>query len=71
MPLCCKITIHEFTNEVVTTVPFTGDEPTVNVYYREPDGSYREDFMTQRVLGASQVQVTHGGPATGFVKLTQ
>jgi hypothetical protein len=71
MSLCCTITTQEFTNEVTTTVPYTGDEPTVNVYYVQPDGSYREDFMVQKVLGASSVVISHGGPATGFVKLTQ
>lgn len=71
MPLCCAVTEQEFTNEVITTVPFTGDEPTVSVYYRQTDGTYREDILTQVVLNGASVVINHGGPATGVVKITQ
>lgn len=71
MPLCCNVIRQDFTNEVITTVPYTGDEPTVKVYYAQGGGYVEAGMFTQVVLTPTSVVVTHGGPATGFVKLIQ
>lgn len=71
MPLCCAIKTQEFFNEVVTTVPFTGDAPTVKVYYTDGSGYIEAGVFTQIVLGVDEITITHGGPATGIVKIIQ
>lgn len=52
-------------------MPFTGDAPTVKVYYTDGSGYIEAGVFTQIVLGIDEITITHGGPATGIVKIIQ
>jgi hypothetical protein len=68
---CCSLTIQPFVNETSTTVPYTGDEPTVTVSYLV-DGVWQTlGLLTSVVLTAGTVVVDHGGASTGVIKLLQ
>ena len=68
---CCTQILQPFTNESTTTVPYSGDKPTVSVSYFI-DGVWQAmGVMTNWILTATGITVDHGGPATGIVKLIQ
>jgi hypothetical protein len=70
--ICCEQTISAFFNESTTTVPYTGNRPTVTVNYKQPDGSYlAAGIFTLIEVTPTEVIVDHGGPSTGVVKLLQ
>lgn len=69
MSTCCTITTVPFVNQSSTTVPYTGDRPTVSTYYNI-DGVW-QTMASPIFYGASSVTVEHGGNSTGVIKLTQ
>jgi len=72
MSVCCNVTIQPFAVESVTTVPYTGTKPTVSVIYLQPDGTFLQaGVFTQINLSTTDVVITHGGLASGIVKLIQ
>lgn len=68
---CCQITIVPFVNEESTTVPYTGNKPTVSAYYQIDGVWSAAGVMTPITYTNSTVTVNHGGPGTGLVKLVQ
>ena len=68
---CCTQTIVPFVNQASTTIPYTGDKPTVSTYYNI-DGVWQvAGVFTPIVITDSSVTVDHGGNATGVLKLIQ
>lgn len=67
---CCQISLTPFVNESTTTVPYSGDRPTVSVSYLI-DGIWQVFVGTVVKLLAGSVVVDHGGPATGVLKIVQ
>lgn len=69
---CCTTNTKNFVQESVTTVPYTGLKPTVDVLYLQPDNTFiGMGVFTQIEITATDVIVSHGGAASGIVKLTQ
>jgi len=69
---CCSIITQVFTSEAITTVPYTGDKPTVSVIYLQPDGTFLSMGISTLIdIQAADVVVDHGGSASGIVKLLQ
>lgn len=69
--ICCTITIVPFVNQGSTTVPYTGNKPTVSAYYNI-DGIWQDAGVATLIeYGANSVTVHHGGPNTGAIKLIQ
>lgn len=72
---CCTPTIQPF-NEAVTTINYSttlrrsfGNEPNVQVYYAQ-DGNYvLSDDMNQVKFDGTNIEVDHGGPQVGFIKI--
>jgi len=55
-----------------TTIPYTGVKPTVTVAYLQPDGTLLfNGVFTQIDFQPTEIIITHGGPAAGYVKLVQ
>lgn len=67
---CCIQKIVPFVNKPSTTVPFTGNKPTVSVYYNI-EGQWQVSATSVINYGTSSVTVDHGGLSTGIVKLIQ
>lgn len=59
-----------FANETETTIPYQGDVPTVTVAYLE-DGVWNISVATVVRMIGGNVIVTHGGPATGVIKIIE
>lgn len=69
---CCNINIIPFVALRSTTIPYTGVRPTVTVAYLQPDGTLIfEGVFTQINFTTTDIIITHGGPAQGYVKLVQ
>lgn len=68
---CCTINITPFVNQPSTTVPYSGNKPTVSVYYNIDGVWQAAGVATPITYGAASVTVNHGGDATGIVKLIQ
>lgn len=69
---CCSIITQPFLAETVTTVGYTGNRPTVQVAYLQPDGSLLvAGVMTQIDINGGFVTVDHGGVASGFLIIKQ
>ena len=69
---CCTPTVQPFANELITTVPYIGVRPTVDVLYLKEDGTLiQSGIMTQIQITPTAVIVNHGGASTGIVKLLQ
>lgn len=69
---CCTPTIQVFTNEAITTVPYIGERPTVQVIYLQDDGTFIQmGVFTQINIIGTDVVFDHGGLASGLVKLLQ
>lgn len=67
---CCEVTYQTFTNQSVTTIPWTAtDKPIVQVAYQQEDGTYNFSFFTNIKRTPTQIIIDHGGPATGVVKI--
>ncbi len=55
-----------------TTVPYTGNGPTISIVYLQPNGTFLQaGVMTQINFTTTDVIIDHGGPASGYVKLEQ
>ncbi len=69
---CCTPIIQPFANQLVTTVPYIGNRPTVDVLYLQTDGTFiQSGIFTQIEITPTDVIVTHGEASTGIVKLLQ
>lgn len=68
---CCSVILTPFANVATTTVPYSGDRPTVSVSYLVDGVWYAMGVATNIILNPTSVVVTHGGAATGVVKITQ
>ncbi len=69
---CCTPTITNFVSESITTVPYTGTRPTVDVLYLQPDNTLQQaGIFTKIEITATDVIVSHGGLSSGIVKLLQ
>lgn len=70
--ICCNITIESFLAQATTTIPYTGNRPTVSVIYLQADGTFLQaGVMIQINIIGTDVVVDHGGIASGFVKIMQ
>ena len=70
--ICCSPTIHAFAGDLVSTVPYTGNRPIVEVLYLMPDSTLQQaGIFTHIEITATDVIVTHGGVSSGLVKLLQ
>lgn len=67
---CCDIITQTFVNESSTTVPYTGNRPTVTVSYLI-DGVWQAFVAAQVQLTDTNVIIDHGGVGTGVIKLVQ
>lgn len=65
---CCETILTPFVNESTTTVPYSGDRPTVTVSYLI-DGVWNLFVATVVQLLTGSVVVDHGGASTGVVKI--
>jgi hypothetical protein len=65
---CCEVTYTPFTNQATTTVPYSGNRPTVTVSYLI-DGIWQVFVASVYKLLAGSVVIDHGGTSTGVVKL--
>ena len=67
---CCPSTIFPFIVELVTTVPYTGSRPIVEVLYLMPDMTLQQaGIFTHIEITPTDVIVTHGGLSSGLIKL--
>ena len=67
---CCPANIFPFTVELVTTVPYTGSRPIVEVLYLMPDMTLQQaGIFTHIEITPTDVIVTHGGISSGLIKL--
>ena len=67
---CCDHTITPFVVELVSTVPYTGAKPIVDVLYLQPDGTLLQaGWFTHIEITPTDVIVTHGGLSSGLIKL--
>lgn len=66
---CCTVTIQTFAAEAVTTVPYIGVRPTVEVLYLI-DGTW-QTVASVITITDTQVIVDHGGISQGVIKLLQ
>jgi hypothetical protein len=83
----CDKYIYQFAQSVITIIPIDNvfrsrfcNTPTVTVYVRRPDpnnpGKYIHDqipYPNVKLFGMplTKIQVEHGGPATGYLRITQ
>lgn len=69
---CCNPLVSYFFNESITTVPYTGVKPIVQVLYKQPDNTYlAAGIFTQIEITATDIIIDHGGSETGIVKILQ
>lgn len=69
---CCAVNIIPFAFESVTTIPWTGDRPTVSVIYIQDDNTFLQmGVFTQVNQTPTDIIITHGGLASGYVKIMQ
>ncbi len=65
-----KIHTFAFFNVPFTSIAWSKELPVVSVSYVEPDGSYiQSGISTQVRITATAIEVTHGGPASGVIKV--
>lgn len=69
---CCTQNITPFASQATTTIPYTGTRPTVSIIYLQSDGSFLQaGVFTSINFTATDVEIDHGGLASGYVKLLQ
>lgn len=68
---CCITTITPFVNVASTTIPYSGNKPTVTVSYLIGGVWQTLGVASQIKYGASDVTVDHGGLSTGVIKFVQ
>lgn len=70
---CCDDNITPFYAATSTTLPYAGefgDTPSVDVLYKNEDGTYtKAGIFTLISIQPTQIVVDHGGPASGFIKI--
>jgi hypothetical protein len=68
---CCNQTIVPFFNVPTSTIPYTGNTPTVTVGYLQTDGTLLfNGIMTQINIAGGVVSIDHGGGLqSGIIKL--
>lgn len=70
--ICCSINITPFASQLTTSVPYSGEKPTVSILYLQPDGSFLvAGVFTSINITPTHVQVDHGGLQSGYIKLLQ
>jgi len=67
---CCDESITTFSNQEETNVPYFGNKPIVTVLYLQNGIWTASGVLTQIKLEPNNVNIVHGGKATGFVKLS-
>lgn len=68
---CCNIQIIPFVAQASSTIPYTGDKPTVTVSYLV-DGAWQAlGYVTNQTLSNTEIVIDHGGPMTGVIKVVQ
>ena len=71
---CCTTERHIFTDEDVTTIPYSGARPQIEVAYLNPDGSFTLGSMgvtTHVTFNATEFIINHGGVSSGVIKLSR
>lgn len=69
--ICCDIQIIPFVAAASSTIPYTGDRPTVTVSYFV-DGVWQAlGYVTNQTLTDTDIIIDHGGPMTGVIKIVQ
>jgi hypothetical protein len=69
---CCTVNITSFASEAITTIPWSGVRPTIDVAYLQADGTFLQmGVFTQINFTTTDVIIDHGGTASGYVKLIQ
>jgi hypothetical protein len=69
---CCNQNITTFINQLVSTVPYTGVRPIVDVAYLQPDNTFQTaGIFTQIEITPTDVIVSHGSLSSGVIKLLQ
>lgn len=69
---CCNLNITPFASAATTTIPYTGNRPTVSIIYLQDDGTFLQaGVFTQINFTTTDVEIDHGGLASGYVKLLQ
>lgn len=69
---CCKESVFSFVNQTTTSVGYTGEIPTIQVLYLQPDGSFvQSGIFTQIKITPTDIIIDHGDIATGTVTLLQ
>lgn len=68
---CCPTIEQTFVNESTTTVPYTGNKPTVTVAYLIDGVWQAAGVATPITITETEVVVDHGGNQTGVIKLVQ
>lgn len=78
MSTCCIITLTPFVNQVTTTVPYSGNKPTVTVSYLIGGVWQAIGVATVVTFGVASVTVDHGASGaddvsgqTGVIKFVQ
>lgn len=67
---CCTLNIIPFSNEIITTIAYSGNKPTVSVIYLQDDNSFLlAGLFTKINITESNIIIDHGGPSNGLVKL--
>lgn len=76
---CCTPYVLPFESQSTTVINYTptlranfGLIPTVEVLYRQQDGSHikAEVQITLNGIAADKIEIDHGGTATGYIKLS-
>lgn len=68
--ICCSQILTTFVNEATTTIPYSGERPTVTVSYLI-EGVWQVFVASVVQLLAGSIIVDHGGLSTGVVKIVQ
>lgn len=69
--ICCITSITPFVNQATTTIPYSGDKPTLMVSYLIEGVWQALGVVTNQVLTDTEVVIDHGGLSTGIIKVVQ
>lgn len=65
---CCEYTIVTFGGVSETNIGYTGSPPDIQVMYM--DGGVLRNIQPVITLDGSNININHGGPAVGIVKIS-
>lgn len=68
---CCIVTIMPFVNQAATTIPYSGNKPTVTVSYLINGVWQALGVATVQQIDNTEVRIDHGGIGTGVIKFVQ